>query len=105
MQYWPRNHSSHFHHVSTREGNDAHIYYDKRFLAATRQLTDTKLTSLLPRRYVFANVVKYVKMAASSSYGNMFSVLGASMVLPFAPMLPLQVRPLPVPPKLRSRSL
>eukprot|EP00469_Lotharella_globosa_P006618 CAMPEP_0167784306 /NCGR_PEP_ID=MMETSP0111_2-20121227/7561_1 /TAXON_ID=91324 /ORGANISM="Lotharella globosa, Strain CCCM811" /LENGTH=1058 /DNA_ID=CAMNT_0007675357 /DNA_START=15 /DNA_END=3191 /DNA_ORIENTATION=- len=42
-------------------------------------------------RHVFANVIKYVKMAASSNWGNMFSVLGASLFLPFVPMLPLQV--------------
>ena len=42
-------------------------------------------------RRVFGNVIKYIKMAASSNFGNMFSVLGASILLPFLPMLPLQV--------------
>jgi len=42
-------------------------------------------------RMVFGNIVKYLKMAASSNFGNMFSVLGASIFLPFLPMLPLQV--------------
>jgi len=42
-------------------------------------------------RRVFGNVIKYIKMAASSNFGNMFSVLGASIFLPFLPMLPLQV--------------
>ncbi len=42
-------------------------------------------------RKVFGNIVKYIKMAASSNFGNMFSVLGASIFLPFLPMLPLQV--------------
>ncbi|VVB98174.1 Potassium-transporting ATPase ATP-binding subunit [uncultured archaeon] len=42
-------------------------------------------------RKVFGNIDKYIKMAASSNFGNMFSVLGASLVLPFLPMLPLQV--------------
>jgi P-type Mg2+ transporter len=42
-------------------------------------------------RKVFGNIVKYIKMAASSNFGNMFSVLGASLFLPFLPMLPLQV--------------
>mmetsp|Transcript_24221 Transcript_24221/g.58491 ORF Transcript_24221/g.58491 Transcript_24221/m.58491 type:complete len:1044 (+) Transcript_24221:240-3371(+) len=42
-------------------------------------------------RLVFANVIKYVKMAASSNWGNMFSVIGASLFLPFVPMLPLQL--------------
>jgi Mg2+-importing ATPase len=42
-------------------------------------------------RKVFGNIVKYVKMAASSNFGNMFSVVGASAFLPFLPMLPIQV--------------
>jgi Mg2+-importing ATPase len=40
---------------------------------------------------VFGNIVKYIKMAASSNFGNMFSVVGASAFLPFLPMLPIQV--------------
>jgi Mg2+-importing ATPase len=42
-------------------------------------------------RRVFGNITKYIKMAASSNFGNMFSVVGASIFLPFLPMLPLQV--------------
>jgi Mg2+-importing ATPase len=42
-------------------------------------------------RKVFGNITKYVKMGASSNFGNMFSVLGASIFLPFLPMLPIQV--------------
>ncbi|HTX78561.1 MAG TPA: magnesium-translocating P-type ATPase [Longilinea sp.] len=42
-------------------------------------------------RRVFGNIIKYIKMAASSSFGNMFSVVGGSAFLPFLPMLPLQV--------------
>jgi Mg2+-importing ATPase len=42
-------------------------------------------------RRVFGNITKYIKMAASSNFGNMFSVLGASLFLPFLPMLPIQV--------------
>ena len=42
-------------------------------------------------RKVFANIVKYIRMGASSNFGNMFSVLGASAFLPFLPMAPLQV--------------
>lgn len=42
-------------------------------------------------RKVFGNVIKYIKMAASSNFGNMFSVIGASAFLPFLPMLPLQI--------------
>ncbi|MDE2197754.1 MAG: magnesium-translocating P-type ATPase [Rhodospirillales bacterium] len=42
-------------------------------------------------RKVFGNIVKYIKMGASSNFGNMFSVLGASIFLPFLPMAPIQV--------------
>jgi Mg2+-importing ATPase len=42
-------------------------------------------------RKVFVNILKYVRMGASSNFGNMFSVLGASAFLPFVPMLPIQV--------------
>ena len=42
-------------------------------------------------RKVFGNITKYIKMGASSNFGNMFSVLGASLFLPFLPMAPIQV--------------
>jgi len=42
-------------------------------------------------RKVFVNILKYVRMGASSNFGNMFSVLGASAFLPFVPMAPIQV--------------
>jgi Mg2+-importing ATPase len=42
-------------------------------------------------RAVFANILKYIRMGASSAFGNMFSVLGASMFLPFVPMAPIQI--------------
>jgi len=42
-------------------------------------------------RKVFANIVKYIRMGASSSFGNMFSVVGASAFLSFLPMAPIQV--------------
>ena len=46
---------------------------------------------VLEGRRVFGNIVKYIKMTASSNFGNMFSVLGASIFLPFLPMMPIQV--------------
>ncbi|MCE9578888.1 MAG: magnesium-translocating P-type ATPase [Deltaproteobacteria bacterium] len=42
-------------------------------------------------RKVFANISKYVRMGASSNFGNMFSVLGASIFVPFLPMLAIQI--------------
>lgn len=46
---------------------------------------------VLEGRKVFANILKYVRMGASSNFGNMVSVLGASVFLPFVPMAPIQV--------------
>jgi Mg2+-importing ATPase len=42
-------------------------------------------------RKTFGNILKYVKMGASSNFGNMFSMTGASLLLPFLPMLPIQI--------------
>lgn len=42
-------------------------------------------------RKTYANIIKYIKMTASSNFGNMFSVLIASAFLPFLPMLPIQI--------------
>jgi P-type Mg2+ transporter len=42
-------------------------------------------------RKTFANIIKYIKMTASSNFGNVFSVLVASIFLPFLPMLPIQL--------------
>jgi Mg2+-importing ATPase len=46
---------------------------------------------MMEGRKVFCNILKYVRMGASSNFGNMFSVLGASIILPFVPMAPLQI--------------
>jgi Mg2+-importing ATPase len=46
---------------------------------------------VLDGRKVFANILKYIRMGASSNFGNMFSVLGASAFLPFLPMAPIQI--------------
>ena len=42
-------------------------------------------------RETFGNIMKYIKMATSGNFGNVFSILGASAFLPFLPMLPLQL--------------
>lgn len=42
-------------------------------------------------RLTFGNIMKYIKMATSSNFGNVFSILGASAFLPFLPMLPIQL--------------
>ncbi len=42
-------------------------------------------------RKTFGNIVKYIKMGSSSNFGNMFSMTGASLLIPFLPMLPIQI--------------
>ncbi len=42
-------------------------------------------------REVYGNIIKYIKMTVSSNFGNVFSVLIASAVLPFLPMMPIQI--------------
>lgn len=42
-------------------------------------------------RRTFGNIVKYIKMGSSSNFGNMFSMTGGSIFLPFLPLLPIQI--------------
>ena len=42
-------------------------------------------------RKVFVNILKYIRMGASSNFGNMFSMLGAAALFKFQPILPLQI--------------
>jgi Mg2+-importing ATPase len=46
---------------------------------------------ILTGRHTFANTLKYVFMASSANFGNMFSMAGASLFLPFLPLLPKQI--------------
>ena len=46
---------------------------------------------IIEGRKTYANMIKYIKMTASSNFGNMFSVLAASAFLPFLPMLPIHL--------------
>jgi len=46
---------------------------------------------VLEGRRVFGNIFKYIKMGSSSNFGNMFSMTGASFLLPFLPMYPIQI--------------
>ena len=42
-------------------------------------------------RKIFCNIIKYIKMTLSSNFGNIFSILFASLFIPFLPMLPVQI--------------
>ncbi|TSA48694.1 MAG: magnesium-translocating P-type ATPase [Nitrosomonadales bacterium] len=46
---------------------------------------------VLEGRRTFANIMKYIMMGTSSNFGNMFSMAGATLFLPFLPMLPAQI--------------
>src|SRR5271157_213549 len=46
---------------------------------------------IIEGRKAFGNVMKYLLMGTSSNFGNMFSMAGASLFLPFLPMLPTQI--------------
>ena len=46
---------------------------------------------VLEGRRVFSNIMKTIRMSASSNFGNMFSMIGASALLPFLPMAPVQI--------------
>jgi Mg2+-importing ATPase len=46
---------------------------------------------IIEGRRVFGNIIKYIKMTASSNFGNIFSVLAASIFIPFLPMLSIQI--------------
>ena len=46
---------------------------------------------VLEGRRTFGNIMKYVMMGTSSNFGNMFSMAGATLILPFLPMLPAQI--------------
>jgi Mg2+-importing ATPase len=52
---------------------------------------ETVRDGVVEGRKTFANTLKYVFMATSANFGNMFSVAGASLFLPFLPMLPKQI--------------
>ena len=48
-------------------------------------------SGVIEGRKTFGNIIKYIRMGTSSNFGNMFSVLGASAMLPFLPMQPVQI--------------
>ena len=52
---------------------------------------DVLINAVLEGRRTFANTMKYIFMATSANFGNMFSLAGASLLVPFLPLLPKQV--------------
>ena len=60
-------------------------------LVLLKQDLNVLLEGIVQGRKTFANTLKYVFMTTSANFGNMFSVAGASLFLPFLPMLPKQI--------------
>jgi Mg2+-importing ATPase len=60
------------------------------FILMHKSLKDL-IEGIIEGRRTFANTLKYLKMALSSNFGNMFSMAGASILLPFLPMLAPQI--------------
>ena len=60
-------------------------------LVLLKQDLDVLREGILQGRKTFANSLKYVFMATSANFGNMFSMAGASLFLPYLPMLPKQI--------------
>jgi Mg2+-importing ATPase len=60
-------------------------------LVLLRQDLDVLREGIVQGRKTFANTLKYIFMATSANFGNMFSMAGASLFLPFLPMLPKQI--------------
>lgn len=60
-------------------------------LVLLKQDLDVLHEGIVLGRKTFANTLKYVFMAVSANFGNMFSMAGASLFLPFLPMLPKQI--------------
>ncbi len=56
-----------------------------------QQDLDVLVTGLIAGRKTFTNTMKYIFMATSANFGNMFSMAGASLFLPFLPLLPKQI--------------
>lgn len=60
-------------------------------LVLLKQDLDVLREGIVQGRKTFANTLKYIFMATSANFGNMFSMAGASLFLPFLPMLPKQI--------------
>jgi Mg2+-importing ATPase len=60
-------------------------------IVLTEKSLEALVQGIIEGRRAFANTMKYILMGLSSNFGNMFSVLGAVLFVPFLPMLPIQI--------------
>ena len=77
--------------VGLSVANAVDVARDAADLVLLKQDLDVLHAGILEGRRTFANTLKYVFMATSANFGNMFSMAGASLFLPFLPMLPKQI--------------
>ena len=67
------------------------IAKDSADIVLTHKSLEILRNGVLEGRKTFGNTIKYITMGLSSNFGNMFSVLGAVLYVPFLPMLPIQI--------------
>ncbi len=77
--------------VGISVNNATDIAKESADLIMVRKELDDLIQAVIEGRKTFVNTMKYLMMALSSNFGNMFSMAGASVFLPFLPMLPGQV--------------
>ncbi|MEI6057822.1 MAG: magnesium-translocating P-type ATPase, partial [bacterium] len=77
--------------VGVSVNNAVDVAKDSADLILIEKSLDDLIRGVAEGRTIFSNTLKYLMMALSSNFGNMFSMAGASLLLPFLPMLPVQV--------------
>lgn len=77
--------------VSISVNTAADVAKDSASIVLLEEDLDVLVEGIMEGRKTFANTMKYVFMATSANFGNMFSMAGASLLLPFLPLLPKQV--------------
>ncbi|MBP7899027.1 magnesium-translocating P-type ATPase [Candidatus Gracilibacteria bacterium] len=77
--------------VGISVNNATDIAKDSAEIILTHKSLRELLDGVLEGRKTFGNTMKYIMMGVSSNFGNMFSVLGAVLFLPYLPMLPIQI--------------
>lgn len=77
--------------VGISVNNATDIAKESADLIMMRKELDDLVLAVIEGRKTFINTMKYLMMNSSSNFGNMFSMAGASAILPFLPMLPTQI--------------
>lgn len=77
--------------VSISVDTGADVAKDTASIVLLEENLDVLVDGILEGRKTFSNTMKYIFMATSANFGNMFSMAGASLLLPFLPLLPKQV--------------